>query len=286
MSCEHRFVKEATYYYTNPSGVILWRKIKSRCACGQKTFKIQRRLSGTTYVNGIGNAPKVPYNLAAVTDAVAEGHPIWLVDGEKDVETLRALDEVATCPPDGSGSWSADYATYLASATEVRTVADMDTPGIKFTSTVRVSLAGRVDRVLRLAPMDGCKDITEHIEAGYSLSDLRGDKFETRGIAAGLASQFSAAMMRPDDARLPGPDAFVVPDQWPHIVPDPSSSPALRMREATNATEGIPVHHSAVPVRCGGCGGFLMVETKAGQGRTCNRCRVTYVTFGREVEET
>lgn len=280
--CEHRFVKEATYYYTNASGAILWRKIKSRCAdCHKKTFKIQRRLSGSTYVNGLGNAPKVPYNLAAVTDAVQEGHPVWVVDGEKDVETLRALGEVAMCPPDGAGSWIEGYGAFLSGATEIRIIADMDTPGIKFSSAVRMSVAGEVGRILRLAPVVG-KDVTEHIEAGRSLTELQGDAFVTKGIAAGLAAEFSRTSLRPDDARLPGPDSFVVPDTWARITPEPLSLPAQLIRDARTAREGTRLPPHEVPYRCGGCGSFLMVETKPGLGRTCHRCRITYATFGED----
>lgn len=285
MEHEHRFVKEATYYYTTRGGAILFRKVKKRCACGQKTFMNQRRLSGTTYVNGLGSTPKVLYNLATVADAIEEGHPIWIVDGEKDVETLRALGEVATCPPDGSGSWTEDYATSLVGSVEVRTVADMDTPGIRFTSAVRTSLVGRVQRILRLAPVDGCKDVTEHIDAGYGLTELRGDSLaESKGIAAGLAQEFSRAMLRPDDARLPEPEAFEIPDSWPVMTPEPTSLPAQLIRDARTAREGTSVPPHAVPYRCEGCGGFLMVETKPGHGRTCHRCRVTYVSFEREVD--
>lgn len=278
MEHKHAFVKEATYYYTTSNGVPVYRKVKKRCECGQKTFVNQRRVgSGNTYVNGLGNVPKVPYNLGPVTDAIAEGQPIWVVEGEKDVETLRDLGEVGTCAPDGAGSWDESYAVHLYGASEVRIVADDDTPGHKYRATVRVSLAGRVDRIAWFKAAVG-NDLTEHIEAGLSLADLLGDRALSAGIAKDLAPQFARAALRPNDSRLPLPDDFPTPASWARITHQPCAATRDRILSARQAHQGdlLPPHE--VPVRCAGCAGFLMVETKPGAGRVCHRCRVTYKT--------
>lgn len=274
----HRYAKEATYYYTTPNGDIRYRKVKRRCECGAKTFVNQRRIGSRAFANGLGGIEKLPYNLGPVSDAVAEGHPIWVVEGEKDVETLRDLGEIGTCSPDGARSWSHELAKYLYGAVEVRIVADQDTPGRRYASFVRTSLAGSVGRTATFAPAAG-KDLTDHVQAGYSLADLVGASPIATGIAAGLAPQFARAGLRPDDSRLPVPDEFPIPDRWVTVSTRPPADVRSRILNAEKAQPGQRIEPHAVPVICSGCGAFLMVEIKPGAGRTCHRCRVTYETW-------
>lgn len=277
----HRFKREAVYHYRNASGVTLYRKVKRRCGeCGAKTFANQRRLGNhETYVNGLGDVEKVPYNLPCVVDAVAEGTPIWIVEGEKDVETLRELGEVATCSPDGGGSWSDAMARHLYGAREVRIVGDADTVGRKYAGEIRRTLAGHVDHIARF---EAGTDVSALIAAGGTLSDLvseSGDTYVSRGIASGLAPQFARAAARKDDPRLSG-GHYRVPESWARLTHQANAATRARMLSAPYAREGTPVAPDAVPLRCGGCEGYVMVETKPGKGRVCHRCRITYETTG------
>ena len=45
---------------------------------------------------GLREARRVPYNLAAVIEASAQGHVVYVVEGEKDADNLRAAGFAAT----------------------------------------------------------------------------------------------------------------------------------------------------------------------------------------------
>jgi hypothetical protein len=61
-----------------------------------------------------GQAGTVPPS--GSTAAVKQGRAIFIVEGEKDVETLRALGCVATCNPMGAGKWHEEYSEFLRDA--------------------------------------------------------------------------------------------------------------------------------------------------------------------------
>ena len=54
---------------------------------------------------------RLPYRLPDLL-AAAEAE-VWVVEGEKDVETLRAAGETATCNPGGAGKWLPAFSQYL-----------------------------------------------------------------------------------------------------------------------------------------------------------------------------
>jgi hypothetical protein len=71
---------------------------------------------------------------------------VWIVEGEKDVETLRAINQTATCNPGGAGKWLPAYSQYLRDQ-YVYLVPDNDEPGQKHSRAVLASLAGLVEWV-------------------------------------------------------------------------------------------------------------------------------------------
>src|SRR5437867_4150238 len=81
--------------------------------------------SHTALMNG---GTPVLYHLPEVLAAVLAGKRIWIPEGEKDVEALRALGKVATCNPFGAGKWRPEYSGALRGA-DVVLVPDKDEPG-------------------------------------------------------------------------------------------------------------------------------------------------------------
>ena len=53
---------------------------------------------------------RLPYRLP---ELLASPASVWIVEGEKDVETLRAIGQVATCNPGGAGKWLPAFSEYL-----------------------------------------------------------------------------------------------------------------------------------------------------------------------------
>lgn len=127
----------ATYDYVSEKGNLLYQVVRHE----PKDFR-QRRPDGKGgwFWNLQGVEP-VPYRLPEVVEAVKVGAPIFVVEGEKDAETLRANGYVATCNSGGAGKWTAAHAKWMRGA-EVLVVPDNDEPGRKHAEQVRKSLIG------------------------------------------------------------------------------------------------------------------------------------------------
>ena len=159
-----------TYNYTDKDGELLFQKLRYIDADGRKTFR-QRKPDGKGgWEYSLGDTPKVIYNLPAVINAVKEGFPIWVVEGEKDADTLMGMGIIATTMPGGAGKWLPIHTAVLAGA-EVEIVADNDEPGMAHAKTVLSELlkAGCEARVWHTPKQ---KDITDFLSLGGDIDEL------------------------------------------------------------------------------------------------------------------
>src|SRR5262249_18331596 len=111
------------------------------CRTASKEFP-QRRpdaTSKTGYRWNLRDVRRVPYRLPELIEAGARGEPIYVPEGEKDVERLRALGIAATCNPGGAGKWRDEFARFFEGAVVV-VVADRDEAGISHARDVARSL--------------------------------------------------------------------------------------------------------------------------------------------------
>lgn len=114
----------ATYNYTDESGKLLCQKQRR----ADKSFMWRRPdgCGGWKY-DRKGIKPTL-YNVAEAVKADS----VYLVEGEKDVDTLKRLGEVAVSPPDGAGSKWYDSYTEVLKGRQVAIIADNDVPGRDF----------------------------------------------------------------------------------------------------------------------------------------------------------
>jgi 5S rRNA maturation endonuclease (ribonuclease M5) len=160
-----------TYDYRDEIGTLLFQKLRFVDENGKKTFR-QRQPDGKGgWKYHLEGVDQVLYNLPKVLSAKAEGDIIFVVEGEKDVETLESLGYTATTMPGGAGKWRENHSDSLTGANVV-IIADNDTPGKKHALDVKAQLESRSCTITLLIP-DGVKDITDHIEAGGTVDDLR-----------------------------------------------------------------------------------------------------------------
>ena len=111
------------------------------------------------------------YNLPAVAKAVRAGETIYVVEGEKDVDTATSYGMTATTMPYGAGRWP-DYGTRsLDGAKRIVIVADQDEPGRKHAQTVLTALQEVCDDVTVVESAHG-KDLHDHLTGGGTASDL------------------------------------------------------------------------------------------------------------------
>ena len=159
-----------TYDYTDGEGNLLFQKLRYIDGDGKKTFR-QRKPDGRGgWEYSLGDTPKVLYNLPMVRKAVAKGFPVWVVEGEKDADTLVAMGLVATTMPGGAGKWLDIHTNELKGA-QVDIVADNDEPGRDHAKKVLEELlkAG-CDAKVWSTPKQ--KDVTDFLAIGGSLDEL------------------------------------------------------------------------------------------------------------------
>ena len=104
----------AVYDYRDLDGNIIHQTVRFE----PKGFS-QRRLdpgkAGEFIWNLKGITP-ILYNLPAVIKAVKEKQSVFVVEGEKDCESLGSLGYTATTCPLGAGKWKAEYSDILKDA--------------------------------------------------------------------------------------------------------------------------------------------------------------------------
>jgi 5S rRNA maturation endonuclease (ribonuclease M5) len=160
----------ATYDYNDENGNLVFQKLRFVDEDGKKTFR-QRRPVGDGWEYNLDGITQVLYNLPEVLQGVENGNTIVVVEGEKDVETLRDMGRIATTMPGGAGKWRPEHTEALRGANVV-VVSDNDEPGKAHAIQVRDALT-EVGCTVRLMIPDGVKDVTDLIEAGKGLKDLR-----------------------------------------------------------------------------------------------------------------
>ena len=116
----------------------------------------QRRKEGKATVWNLQGVRRVLYRLPEVLKAPV----VWIVEGEKDVETMRSLGFTATCNPGGAGKWMDGYAEFLEGK-EIVLCPDNDAPGRKHMDQVLESIAGKVQSVRQVEVPAPNKDVSE-----------------------------------------------------------------------------------------------------------------------------
>lgn len=123
----------ATYDYVDEAGKLLYQV----CRMDPKDFR-QRRPDGKGgWIWDLKNTQKVLYRLPALQTS----EDIIIVEGEKDVISLRALGFVATCNPGGAGKWLPEFSDHLKDK-HVVLIPDNDQPGRQHMVKVAQALQG------------------------------------------------------------------------------------------------------------------------------------------------
>jgi DNA-binding transcriptional ArsR family regulator len=166
-SATHERKIVATYPYHDAEGKLLFEVVRYE----PKDFRTRRPDGNGGYVYNLDGVPRVLYRLPEVLEAIKRGKAVYIVEGEKDVESLRALGLTATTNPHGAGKWRPDYSEALRDAHAV-IIPDKDEPGRKHAETVARSLHGVAASVKLLELPGQGKDVTEWLAAGGTKEKL------------------------------------------------------------------------------------------------------------------
>lgn len=159
------------YIYRDYDGNTIAKKVRYIGSDGKKTFRQYRYVDGN-WLPGLDGIDLPLYNSDLIALAAASGQPIYVVEGEKDADTVTALGEFAVTMPNGAGSWNQRHTDQLTGITDIRIIIDRDEPGINHGIAVKQALEAAGATVTMLMPADGCKDITDHINANYAFDTL------------------------------------------------------------------------------------------------------------------
>jgi hypothetical protein len=177
------------YQFKLPDGS--WELTKSGSI--RKTFR-QRRPDGRGgYIWNLDGIGHTIYRRQQVEIAIAEGRTIWLVEGEKDVETLEAWDLTATTNSGGARHWTDDMAKLLRGA-DVVIIPDNDDAGRDGAEIKAKSLKGIAARVRVV-------DLAVHVPG----LPPKGDVTDWRDHMGGTAEQLVQILHTLPDWRLRPP---------------------------------------------------------------------------------
>ena len=166
---------DRVYSYTDENGQELFQVVRLHYKDGKpgKTFRQRVHDPKNPKANRLGYVNSVPaeirdvtlYRLPNVIKAIAEGKPVFVVEGEKDVETLERLGHCATCNPGGAGKWREGYSRRLAGA-DVIILPDNDSKGNDYTGQnhaydVALKLRGIAKRIRLVDIKEACPELPE-----------------------------------------------------------------------------------------------------------------------------
>lgn len=168
---------ETTYDYRDLEDRLLYQVVRRPKSNGGKTF-LQRRSDGNGgWVYNLDDVERVPYKWLWVDDArEAGGATVFVVEGEKDVETLTDAGLLATTSAQGTWPWPDSWAHYFDGFETVVIIADNDPPG-RETAMRRAEVISRAVsdvRVLWQLPDVGEHgDVTDWLEDGHTIEELQ-----------------------------------------------------------------------------------------------------------------
>ena len=162
-------VRSYVYRYTNGNPAYVIDRLYP------KTFRGRRPGTEPGDTSGIRGIDPILYHADTVWQCMKNTEcTVYLLDGEKDVETAEKHGLTATTPPGFGKKWRDSYTSFLRHAAEVIIVADQDavkpdgTPGKgqAYAIEARAALKARGVKVRIVAPAVG-KDLSDHFAAGY-----------------------------------------------------------------------------------------------------------------------
>ena len=142
-----------------------------------KSFR-QRQCDGhgghTWNMDGV---ERVPFHLPHLLERKANGHTIFVVEGEKDVESLEALGFCATTNAGGAAwKYTTEFIGHFEGAKRIVFIPDCDEPGRKAALERAAQLSAVCDDV-RIVELDAMRsdgfDVTDWIAAGGTATQLK-----------------------------------------------------------------------------------------------------------------
>lgn len=210
----------AKFDYRDEGGNLLFQVLRYE----PKDFRQRKPKLGGGWEWRVKGVRVIPYRLPELLsnpDAV-----VYVVEGEKDVDSLGGLGLIATCNAMGAGNWTAEHAAFLKGRIVV-VLPDNDDAGLNHALAVRQSLSGVAAsvKVVQLPGLAEKGDVSDWLTVGGTRERLEEivsaapemDPFGSFGIPSPKHSQ---------DFTPLGCDRQQ-PEEWPEIDPIDDSLPPV-----------------------------------------------------------
>jgi len=161
------------YDYLDEDGVLLFQKLRYQLEDGGKSFSHRRPNPDVPgdWIFNLKDTRKVLYRLPQLLEAIKNNEEVWLVEGEKDADTMcNEFGVAATTMTNGANSWAPEYTLTLAAASLVNIIADNDEVGKQHSIYVRDAIRAAGGNA-NVWVSKHKKDITDHVQAGYSIDE-------------------------------------------------------------------------------------------------------------------
>lgn len=160
-------VIETIYPYLDEFGREIYQAIRLK----PKSFRQRHRGQDGKWIWTMDGVTRVLYRLPEVLKA----ETVWIVEGEKDADSLNRLGFTATCNVGGAGKWLDSYTDSLQGK-DVVLCGDNDEPGQKHVDLVFDSIAGKVKTARKIALPKSVKDVADFIAANPETAKEELDK--------------------------------------------------------------------------------------------------------------
>ena len=189
----HSSQANITYDYRDEDGVLLYQKMRA----DPKKFWFQTP-------NGNKNLSDVRRVLYRLPELIKSTGIIFIVGGEKDVETLMKHKLTATTNDNGEGNWRPEFSQYFKNR-DVVIPEDNDAKGEKHGGVVSKALEGiaRSIRIVKFPELDKGGDVTDYL-LSHTIEEFHKKVKESEALGAEWVEQ--KLLYRP----LPEPDPFPV----------------------------------------------------------------------------
>jgi hypothetical protein len=158
----------AQYDYRDETGELLFQVVRYE----PKDFKQRKPKPGGGWDWSVKGMRVVPYRLRELLAAPAQ--PVFIVEGEKDADTLARFGLVATCNACGAGKWTAEHSAFLRGR-RVIVLPDNDEAGRNHALQVAQSLHGIAEwvRIVQLPGLPDKGDVSDWVAAGGTKEELK-----------------------------------------------------------------------------------------------------------------
>ena len=254
----------AEYLYQDATGNVRYRVTRHE----PKAFRPWHRDAGGRWILGLGGRAPLPYRMPELL-AADPSEPVFVVEGEKDVDVLTALGLVATTNVGGAGKGAPELADAL-SGRRVVILPDNDAPGQRHAEGLADALqplAASV-RILSLSGLPARGDVSDLLAAGGTVAELRRLAAIAPAWEPTVSSLASSSSSSGSSSWSSPPGRSASPSDPPAPFPTHVFPEALRdYVEAGAAAFGVPADMIAVPLlgfAAAALGTTIAVELKPG----------------------